>query len=87
MSKKLYHNTSLYIPKEEAHFLKICRVFIKEVFEDMSFSGFVLMCIKDYLNNMSLANRRKFEDCAYALSQKERPKIAAFVDKFIQKET
>ena len=82
---KLYGNLSFYIPKHEKNFVRICDAFRQKEFPDMSFSGFVLMCMKHYINSLDRQGKKNFEDAAYALVQKEKPKATEFVDKFISK--
>jgi len=77
-------NMSVYIPKHERSFLNICFCYAKEAFPDFSFSQFILMCIKNYINTMDRENKKVFEDQAYKLAQKEKPKATEYVDRFIK---
>jgi len=80
---KLYRNLSIYVPKYEGNFMKVCEHFVKKEFEDQSFSQFLLTCVKTYINGMPRELKKKFEACAYDLAKKDKPKSTEFVDKFM----
>ena len=80
---KLYGRISIYVPKHERNFVNICEQYCKEEYE-MPFSGFVLMCIKSFINGLSREEKKKFESKAWKIAQLEKPTITDFVDKFIK---
>jgi len=77
-------NMSVYVPKHERNFLNICFNYVKTAFPEFSFSQFILMCIKNYINTMDRENKKRFEDEAYKIAQKEKPKATEYVDRFIK---
>ena len=83
-------NISIYIPKFERNFVRILLKFIgkkaEESEERPNFSSFFLKCLKTYINQLSKEDKSLFEECAYELAQKEKPKAAQFVDQFIRGE-
>jgi len=83
-NKKLYFNLSLYVPKHDANFLNICREFVKLRYPKKSLSWFFINAVKDKINLLPIEDKRTFEDCAYKLAKKEKPRAAKFVDKFIK---
>lgn len=84
MSDASYGNTSIYIPKYDKNFMKICERYAAAKFPDSSWSQFVINCIKHYINGLSKDEKVAFEDHAWALAQLEKPKSTEFVDKFIK---
>ena len=69
---KQYSTTTIYFKKHESFFIETCKKYSLERFPGMSFSEFVTMCIKDYVNSLSLEERKFFEECAWELVEKEK---------------
>ncbi|MAH06813.1 hypothetical protein CMI38_01020 [Candidatus Pacearchaeota archaeon] len=84
MSKSIYGNTSIYIPKYDRNFIKICEQYVANRFPDSSWSQFVIMCIKHYINGLPKKEKESFESHAWKLAKLEKPKSTEFVDKFIK---
>jgi len=84
MDKNIYGNVSLYIPKHERNFMRICQAYAEKEYPDTSWSQFVIMCIKTYINRLSREEKKAFEEQAWKLAQLEKPKTSEFVDKFIK---
>jgi len=82
--RKIPGSLSIYIPKYDRNFLKICELYSKEIYKSTSFSGFILMCVKNYINNLSRKDKANFEEIAYKLAKKDKPKASEFVDRFIK---
>ena len=88
MSKdnQLYGRISVYVPKHERNFLKICEKYALEEFPDSSFSAFVIMCVKSFVNGLNREDKKKFESMAWELAKKEKPKTSDFVERFIKQQ-
>ena len=78
-------NFSVYVPKHERNFLKICRAYQKRTKDGENFSSFLLNIIKDFINQLPRDQHKIFEDCAQEISRTENKKERAFVSKFIKK--
>ena len=77
-------NFSVYVPKHERNFIKICRAYHKEVNDGSNFSIFVLRCIKNFVITLSKEQQKVFNSCHEKLSIEERPEAREFVDKFME---
>ncbi len=86
MAKKdnLYKQLSIYVPKFQRNFIKICEQYAKAKYPDSSFSNFVIQAVSDHINKLSREDKKLFEEQAYKLAQKEKPTTTEFVDKFIK---
>jgi len=82
-------HVSVYIPKYERNFVKVCFLFAekkaKRLGEKSRFSMFLLKALKNHSNGMNREDKDLFEECAYELAKKEKPKASQFVDRFIDK--
>lgn len=87
MSKdnQLYGRISVYVPKHERNFLKICEKYAETEFPDYSYSSFVIMCIKSFVNSLNREDKKRFEELAWQLAKKEKPTTSDFVERFINK--
>ncbi len=77
-------NQSIYIPKNSRTFIRICMQYSKEELEEPNFSPFALMCMKEFINNLSPMQKAKFEAIAERMAQKEQPRSTAFVKQFME---
>ena len=86
MAKKdnLYKQLSIYVPKFQRNFIKICEQYVKAKYPDSSFSSFILQAVSEHINKLSREDKKLFEEQAYKLAQKEKPTTTEFVDKFIK---
>lgn len=80
----LYKQISVYVPKYQRNFVRICEEYVKAKYPDSSFSNFILECVTDKINLLSREDKKIFESQAYRLAQKEKPTATEFVDKFIK---
>ena len=87
MDKPLYGNISVYIPKYDRNFIRICEKYAADKFPDVSWSQFIIMCIKHYINGLPREEKQVFEKHAWDLAKLEKPKTTEFVDKFINNQT
>ena len=84
MAKNIYGNSSIYITKYDRNFIRICEQYAADKFPDSSWSHFVIMCIKNYINGLPKKEKESFESHAWKLAKLEKPKSTEFVDKFIK---
>jgi len=77
-------NISVYIPKKSKNFLRICMIYAEEELEITSFSSFIILCIKQFINTLGKEEKSKFEAIAQRLAQKEKPRASEFVDQYIR---
>jgi len=78
-------NISVYIPKKNKNFLKICMIYAEEELEITSFSSFIILCIKQFVNTMTKEQKSKFEAISQRLAKEEKPRASEFVDQYIRK--
>ena len=82
--ENLYKQLSIYVPKYQRNFIKICEEYVKAKYPESSFSSLILQCVTDHINKLSREDKKLFEEQAYKLAQKEKPTSTEFVDKFIK---
>ncbi len=83
---KLAHgNISVYIPRKTQNFIKICMAYATEELGIKSFSSFILLCIKHFINTLNKEQKSKFEEIGARLAKEETPRSAEFVDQFISR--
>ena len=83
-NEALYKQISVYVPKYQRNFIKICEEYTKEKYPDSSFSNFILNCVTQIINSLPREDKKLFEAQAYKLAKKDKPTTTAFVDKFIK---
>ena len=81
------NNISIYIPRNVRNFVKICMVYAEEELDISSFSNFIILCMKEFVNKLPKEQRKKFEQIGRKIAKKEKPRAVEFVDKFIQEDT
>jgi len=82
---KLTHgNISVYVPRKNMNFLKICIAYAEEELGITSFSNFIILCIKDFVNRMNKDQKAKFEAIAQRIAKEEKPRATEYVDKFMK---
>ena len=77
-------NISVYIPRNAKNLFKVCRIYAKDVLKLNSFSNFLILCMKKFVNDLSKEDKNKFEEIARNLSKKEKPRAVDFVDNFMR---
>ena len=51
--ENLYKQLSIYVPKYQRNFIKICEEYVKAKYPESSFSSFILQCVTDHINKLS----------------------------------
>lgn len=79
-------NLSIYVPKHMKNFIRICKAYQEKYFPGQKFSIFVMKCMRHYINTLPKKEKENFENCAWELAQKEKPKAADYASKFINQQ-
>lgn len=58
---------SIYIPKYQRWFMSQVEAWQKETYPEVSFSDFVLVCIKDKINRLNPEETQRFQEIAQKL--------------------
>jgi len=75
---------SIYIPKHERNFIKVCEAYADRM-GFTSWSGFLVHCVKYFINNLPRDQKKEFQDIAYEIAKKDRPEATDFVGRTMRR--